>query len=141
MKSKPPVASEHTEQVALMQWAARKPELEWLFAIPNGGTRTKTGAVKLKREGVKGGPADLCLPLRRDPWPGLWVEMKRTNATPCALQAEQRAFAKHVIEQGYAWCCAKGWAEAKELIEAYLAGEWDQVSQSARWKVEAVKNG
>ena len=61
--------SEHQEQKALIQWARlnqqRFPELDLLFAIPNGGLRNIRVARKLKSEGVKPGVSDLFLPVAR----------------------------------------------------------------------------
>ena len=49
--------SEDTEQINAASWAAwnerQYPELKWLHHIPNGGSRNKAEAVKLKQMGVK----------------------------------------------------------------------------------------
>lgn len=49
--------SEDTEQINVASWAAwnerQYPELKWLHHIPNGGSRNKAEAVKLKQMGVK----------------------------------------------------------------------------------------
>ncbi len=78
--------SEDTEQIRLMQWAQwnerRYPELRWLHHIPNGGSRTKQEAVKLKQMGVKAGVSDLCLPFPKGKYHGMYIEMKfDTNRT------------------------------------------------------------
>lgn len=131
------IPHEHDEQVALMQWAKRQeatyPELAWLFAVPNGGARSKRVAVQLQAEGLKAGPADLCLPVRRDPFSGLWLELKRRNATRSALKRPQREFGRFVLGQGYAWCVARGWEDGAELVEKYLASRWQGVEHIARW--------
>ena len=61
--------SEHEEQVALFEWAEwnkrQYPELELMFAIPNGGQRHVVVAKKLKDEGVKAGVPDIFLPVAR----------------------------------------------------------------------------
>ena len=45
--------SEDTEQINVASWAAwnerQYPELKWLHHIPNGGSRNKAEAVKLKQ--------------------------------------------------------------------------------------------
>ena len=55
--------SEHAHQVALFDWAnlhlGRMPELAAMYAIPNGGARSKATAGKLKAEGVKAGVPDI----------------------------------------------------------------------------------
>jgi hypothetical protein len=72
--------SEHDEQSTLIQWAKftehELPELKLLHAIPNGGWRHKATAARLKREGLKPGIPDLCLPVPRGQWHGCYIEMK-----------------------------------------------------------------
>ena len=74
---------EHDEQVTVIEWAdthsKKFPELAWLFAIPNGGHRSKAQAGKLKAEGVRKGVADLCLPVARHGYNALYIEMKYVN--------------------------------------------------------------
>ena len=54
---------EHNLQCACVKWFAyQHPELQGLlFAVPNGGARSKATAGKLKAEGVVAGVADLIL--------------------------------------------------------------------------------
>jgi len=42
--------SEHDEQYKLFSWTRYRPELRWMFAIPNGGYRTKATAGKMAAE-------------------------------------------------------------------------------------------
>lgn len=52
-----PVQHELNEQEALFRWAAfargKRPELDLLYHIPNGGSRNRLEAANLKRQGVK----------------------------------------------------------------------------------------
>lgn len=61
---------ESGHQEALFEWAAYHmdcmPELEYMHHIPNGGKRDKRTAVALKRQGVKAGVPDICLPVARN---------------------------------------------------------------------------
>lgn len=72
--------SEDTEQMSVMDWARwnqnAHPELELLHHCPNGGSRNKAEAVKLKQMGVKAGIPDLCLPVPMGMYNGLYIEMK-----------------------------------------------------------------
>lgn len=72
--------SEDTEQICVMEWAARAecryPELKWLHHIPNGGSRNRSEAVKLKRMGVKRGVSDIHLPFPHGRYHALYIEMK-----------------------------------------------------------------
>ncbi len=65
---------------AVIQLNAKKHKwLDNIFAVPNGGKRHVSVAVKLKREGVKAGVWDVFLP---SPQPGgnglagIWIEFK-----------------------------------------------------------------
>ena len=113
--------SEHAQQVALFAWAAyaqaEYPELELLFAIPNGGHRHKATAGRLRAEGVKRGVPDVCLPIPRGNYAGLWIEMKYGRNKPTADQErwiEALRAAGHRVEVCYEW------TEARDVIEEYL---------------------
>lgn len=73
--------TEDIEQAEVIRWAneheSRYPVLSLLFHVPNGGNRHKATAVKLKAQGVRKGVPDLCLPVPRNDFHGLWIEMKR----------------------------------------------------------------
>ena len=113
--------SESSEQQALIQWAEisskKIPELSLLYAIPNGGKRNIATAVRLKKEGVKAGVPDLCLPVARKGFHGLYIEMKVDRNKPTGNQME---WMKRLSEQGYAFKVCWGWEEAKKEIEKYL---------------------
>lgn len=112
------VPDEHTEQVWLIQRLAllegRIPELALVFAIPNFSGRlgkvppiaAVRQAQKLKAEGRKPGVPDLCWPVARGRFHGLYVEMKRIGESP---RPEQLTWHDDLRAQGYpAWSCATG---------------------------------
>jgi hypothetical protein len=113
--------SESSEQQALIQWAEtlskQIPELNLLYAIPNGGKRNIATAVRLKKEGVKAGVPDLCLPVARKGFHGLYIEMKVDRNKPTGNQME---WMHRLSGQGYAFKVCWGWEEAKKEIEKYL---------------------
>ena len=78
-----PVPTESEEQQMLMRWASlasgANPELRLLYHVPNGGSRGKAEAGRFRAEGVKSGVPDLCLPVARGKWHGLYIELKRTK--------------------------------------------------------------
>lgn len=114
-------SSEHDEQKALFQWSAlhagRCPELALMFAIPNGGKRDPVTAVRLRDEGVKPGVPDICLPVARQGWHGLFIELKWGRNKPSEPQLDWLA---RLTEQGYLAVVAWGWQEAAEVIRDYL---------------------
>lgn len=121
MNLKYALKSEDTEQITVIQWANyqvnRYPELKWLHHVPNGGSRNKGEAIKLKQMGVKAGVSDLCLPYPKGIYCGLYIEMKYGNGH---YQGSQEEFLKDMAAAGHfvATCYSAG--EAIEIIENYL---------------------
>jgi hypothetical protein len=66
-----------------------------LFAIPNGGARHKAIAGKLRAEGVRAGVPDICLPVPRGEYHGLFIELKRPKGGH--VSEEQEAWISEVI--------------------------------------------
>lgn len=114
--------SEHQEQAALLTHvgllAGRWPELHLLYAIPNGGARSAATAGKLKAEGVKPGVPDLCLPVPRAQWHGLYLEMKRERGG--VLSPQQRWWLAELERQGYLVTRCNGREAAIAELERYL---------------------
>ena len=119
-----PVPTEAQEQVTLFSWAAVQaiPELALLYHIPNGGSRHKAEAARLRADGVRAGVPDLCLPVPRGGCHGLYIELKRLRGG--RLSEQQRAWLDALGKQGYAVAVCKGWEDAAETILRYLEGEY-----------------
>ena len=117
---------EHDEQADLFAWAeyaqTEHPELCMMFAIPNGGARHPAVAAQLKAEGVKAGVPDVCLPVARGRFHGLFVELKRADRSNHATSA-QRAWIEMLRRYGFSDVVAYGCAEAQQAIMSYLAQE------------------
>ena len=114
--------TEHEEQVALMRLVemhkGRWPELGMLFSIPNGGHRNIITAAKMKKEGTRKGVPDLCLPVPRGYWHGLYIELKKQ--TGGRVSPEQRSWLSALEGQGYRAVVCKGAAHAWQVISDYL---------------------
>lgn len=112
---------ESKEQVTLFNWAGyqsgRMPELKLLHHIPNGGKRDINTAKRLKAEGVKAGVPDICLPVSRGKYHGLYIELKAGKNKPTKLQKE---WLNALNDQDYLALVCYGWKHAAEIIEAYL---------------------
>lgn len=96
-----------------------------MFAIPNGGHRHKATAGRLKAEGVRAGVPDLCLPVPRNGYGALYIELKaprEPGSTKRAgkLSPAQSEFGRQLIAAGNAWSVCFGWEEARQHIEGYL---------------------
>lgn len=122
MKQSEVYPSEHDEQVALFEWASLSsrfiPELELMFAIPNGGHRHISVAKRLKKEGVKSGIPDIFLPCYRGTYIGLWIEMKSKNGM---VSENQKTWISRLTQEGYKVKVCYGFDDAKEAILEYLS--------------------
>lgn len=116
MSKKP---SEHEIQVQLMQWCHRHADerLHLIFAIPNGGHRHKSTAMKLKMEGVKPGIPDLMLPVPTETAAGLFLEMKAPNGR---VSDKQRVWLDTLRSVGYHTDVAWSLQSATTILEQYL---------------------
>lgn len=113
------IPTEDQEQIALIQWANTQPSIkDLLFHSPNGGSRHKLEALKLKRMGVKAGVPDLFLPIPTSQHHGLFIELKRRRLS--TLTIEQKWWLNALAERGYCAEVAYGWEEAKNIIEEYM---------------------
>lgn len=113
--------SEATEQEALITWCrifeSRYPELEMIYHVPNGGSRNRIEAANLKRQGVKAGVPDLCLPVPENGYHGLYIEMKfGKNKTT----KDQEEWLKRLSQYGYKTAVCYGAEEAREVIKEYI---------------------
>lgn len=115
------IQHEANEQEALFGWAGfmrgKYPEIDSLYHIPNGGSRNRIEAANLKRQGVKAGVPDLCLPAARGKYHGLYIEMKYGKNK---ASENQEKWIAALREQGYVAEICYGWQQAAELITKYL---------------------
>jgi hypothetical protein len=121
-----PAPTEHDEQVALFQWAERiavsMPPIRLLYAIANAGAGAQRGrAGYMKAEGVRAGVPDICLPVARGGHHGLYIELKALDG---ATREAQMEWLVALDEEGYYVMICYGFAEARDTILAYLAGEY-----------------
>lgn len=118
------IDTESGAQEMLFTWAMwqqeGRPELKLLYHVPNGGKRDKRTATALRRQGVKAGVPDLCLPVARGGYHGLYIELKvGKNKTT----EKQDKWIAALRQQGYYVSVCYGWEEARETIENYLDGK------------------
>ena len=114
--------SEDTEQISVIEWAKwhknTYPELKWLYHVPNGGSRNKQEAVKLKQMGVKAGVSDLCLPYPKGIYCGLFIEMKYGNNKQ---QDTQKEFLHDMVQAGHFVATCYSAEEAISVLEEYCS--------------------
>ncbi len=127
---------EDAEQKALIQWADIAPMPSglamcaglkvgaYLFAIPNGGARSRIEAARLVGLGVRSGVSDLffSFPAPGTPsWHGLYIEMKAPKPYGKAPSKNQDKFSERMLAVGYLAVVCYGWDAARRAICQYLA--------------------
>jgi len=119
---KPPL--EDKEQIALIKWARRHANeyngLKWLYAITNENSEGPAKGAYRKAMGVNAGVSDLCLPYPKEPYYGLYIEMKKRKGGRAS--AKQKEFKVYCSLVGYKCVICKGAAEAKQAILDYYNG-------------------
>ena len=110
--SKTIIASEHIEQVRLVNWFRDNfPEPDYIiFAVPNGGSRGAKEAARLKKEGVKAGVHDLIIATHCKV---IFLEMKKVNTK---ASPKQKEFHKNVEYLGFINLIGYGASDASEKI-------------------------
>ena len=111
--------SEDQEQAWLVSWLRREHPSVRIFAIPNGGGRSKAQGAILKATGTSPGVPDLMIPTPCGQHHGLFVEMKRTKGG--SVSKEQKDWIAYLQAQGYQAIVCRGFEEAKREIEYYLS--------------------
>jgi hypothetical protein len=116
------------------------PDLEWLFAIPNGGLRTglhgsAAAGARMRAEGVKRGVPDLCLPIAKRGYHSLFIEMKRADGRLRDVSEDQKQWLNQLALAKN--CCAVcfGWRSAAEMLKWYVGNEWKN-APSCKWAVD-----
>ena len=114
---------EDSEQAMLFDWAmmarGKYPELDLMYAIPNGGYRSIKTAKLMKATGVKAGIPDICLPVARHGFHALYIEMKRRKGG--TVSVAQKSMINALAEQGNLAIVCRGMDEAIEALKNYLS--------------------
>lgn len=112
---------EKDEQKTLFEWAEyakiKHPELALMYHIPNGGSRHPAEAANLKAQGTKAGVPDICLPVPRGVFHGLFIEMKYGKNK---LSDKQKQWIQELLQQGYAVHVCYTFESARTAILNYL---------------------
>lgn len=109
--------SEANLQQTLFEWSKYYKELDCMYAIPNGGSRHKLEAYNLKRQGVKAGVPDICLPLARKGYNGLYIELKWGKNKPTDKQLQ---WLDKLSKNGYKTAVIYTIEDAIKLIKEYI---------------------
>ena len=131
------LANEEKEQEVVMQWArmhtGRWSELGLLYHCPNGGSRNKREGARLKRMGVLAGVPDLHLPVSRNGYHSLYIEMKYKDGRLSPTQKD--IIDKLASEKNCCLVCYTA-EDAIKALEMYLT--FTEESYKSR---SIIKNG
>lgn len=107
---------EDDEQIAFVNWFKLKYKDYLIFSIPNGGSRNKIEASKLKKTGVTAGIPDLIILMPNKEI--LFIEMKRQKGG--ILSPVQKTIIKIIEKLGFKVLIGYGFLDAKSKFEEYL---------------------
>jgi len=112
--------TESEQQIAYFNWcrvmAGSDSRLGTIFAVPNGGYRSKATGGRMKSEGLKAGVWDIFIPIQMGQHCGMWIEMK---AGKNRLTPGQFAF-RNTVGDAYRWKVCYSWHDAVEATCDYL---------------------
>lgn len=110
--------SEADEQIAVIEYC----ELLGIpvYHIPNEGKRSVWAGANLKRQGLRKGVPDLCVPVARGKYHSLYIEMKADGGKIAPSQAE---WIGTLRSQGMFAAVCYGAGSAIELVRRYMALE------------------
>lgn len=96
-----------------------------LFAVPNGGRRSRTEAAIMKAEGVTAGVSDLILLEARGGYGALCLEMKR-EAKESRQSVSQKEWQKVSERMGNRYVVCRTFEEFKREVDGYMAKPLDR---------------
>lgn len=114
------ISPEEREQIKLFCWINTVPELQISFHIANERKCTRIVGQILKLMGVRPGVPDICVPIARGGYHGLYIELKAGKNKPTDYQAEYLA---KLTANGYMAVCVVGHLAARAVIETYMGLE------------------
>ena len=109
--------TETQEQKQLIQWCRTRPELQYLFHIPNESIGGQGWMIRNRQMGVRSGIPDLMLPIPSNGYHGLFIEMKAKGGR---VSSTQEKWIEALNTFGYLAVVAYGWEDAKCKIMNYL---------------------
>ncbi len=90
---------------------------EIIVHIPNGGNRSKSEGAKFKKMGVTAGMPDLLVPVPRNGYGSLYIELKTKKGR---IRPEQKIQMKLLEDLGNKVVLCRSVAEAIQVIKDYL---------------------
>ncbi len=121
MKTEKPL-TEAQEQKLFFKWARANqikfPELQLIFSTLNGVRLAPRLRKEMKEQGNRAGVPDVFLPVSRNGWHGLFIELKRIKGG--RLSNDQKNFLSLLVGQNYFAIVCRGHKEAIKAVKEYL---------------------
>lgn len=115
------MTKEEIEQQHIIEWCEynkfKYPGVNTILHVPNGGKRTRIEGAKFKRLGVRAGIPDLFLPIQKQGYGGLFIELKVDKGK---VSTKQKEWIENLNINGYKAVVCYGFEEAKDIIEGYM---------------------
>lgn len=111
---------EYREQCIFVSYLEKQNILH--YAVPNGGLKSMEEGSKLKRMGVKSGVPDICVPILRSTYGGLYIELKRKKGG--VISDNQKKWLKLLQNSGQYVAICNGSDEAIKVVTDYLNGRF-----------------
>ena len=108
--------TEDQEQMQLVKYLQCRRLL--FYHVPNGSNRSMAYTAKLKCLGLSPGVPDICIPIPRLTYHGLYLELKRKKGG--VVSDSQKYWIAELRKQGYRAEVCRGADKAIEVIEEYL---------------------
>lgn len=121
-KRRPPRHEESQTQRQCVAWFRMQyPEhAKLLFAVPNGGARSRVEAAIMKAEGVTAGVSDLIFLEPRGGYGALCIEMKRPDKSS-RQSASQKEWQKEAEKAGNLYAVARSFEIFQAIIRYYFS--------------------
>lgn len=120
--------TEDQAQAAIFDWAKwqreKYPALKAMYHAANEGKRSRIAGANLKRQGMKPGVSDICLPYAAGKYNNLYIELKVGSNKASDTQL---TFIDTINEIGGKALVVYGADSAIEVITAYLEGKIDSL--------------
>jgi len=120
--------TEDQAQIAIFEWAkwqqSKYPALKAMYHAANEGKRSQAAGANLKRQGMKPGVSDICLPYAASGYNNLYIELKVGSNKPTDAQIE---FINTINEIGGKALVVYEADNAIDVIVAYLEGKIDDL--------------
>jgi hypothetical protein len=88
-----------------------------IYAVPNGGKRNAITATIMKREGVRSGVPDLCLPIKKGKYGALYIEVKTTVG---GMSQNQKNWFELLEKTGNKRVICRSPNEIADAVRAYM---------------------